>query len=132
MKLECVIEGIERNEICYTHLGKSKIMCSVFTFVHTFYFQYDFIHVCPPMSAPDVLKHSKSPIVDANGFLNLNKYTLQQVDYPNIFGLGDCTNLPTSKTAAAICKCHKMTIQFYRKLIWVGAIVLLCVLGQLL
>ena len=56
------------------------------------------------MSAPDVLKHSKSPIVDATGFLNLNKYTLQQVDYPNIFGLGDCTNLPTSKTAAAICK----------------------------
>ena len=56
------------------------------------------------MSAPDVLKNSKSPIVDAAGFLDVNKQTMQHAKFPNIFGLGDCTNIPTSKTAAAIGK----------------------------
>ena len=69
-----------------------------------FQFQYDFIHIPPPMSAPDVLKNSKSSIVDANGYLSVNKHTLQHTKYPNIFGIGDCTNLPTSKTAAAVGK----------------------------
>ena len=68
-------------------------------------FQYDFLHITPPMSAPDVLQNSKSPITDGTGYLDVDKYTLQHVKYPNVFGLGDCVNLPTSKTAAAICKC---------------------------
>lgn len=55
------------------------------------------------MSPPDVLKNEKK-LVDEAGFLNLNKETLQHVTYPNIFGIGDCTNLPTSKTAAAVGK----------------------------
>ena len=59
------------------------------------------------MSGPDVLKNSKSPIVDESGFLDINKYNLQHTKFPNIFGVGDCTNLPTSKTVAAICKYHK-------------------------
>ena len=61
------------------------------------------------MSAPDVLKSSKSSITDETGYLDVDKYTLQHVKYPNIFGLGDCTNLPTSKTAAAICKFVKLS-----------------------
>ena len=69
-----------------------------------FLFKYDFIHVAPPMSAPDVLKNSKSPIVDEAGYLDVNKDYLQHKKYPNIFGIGDCSNLPTSKTVAAICK----------------------------
>ncbi|KAB7501478.1 Sulfide:quinone oxidoreductase, mitochondrial [Armadillidium nasatum] len=62
--------------------------------------KYDMIHITPPMSAPDVLRKSTT-LVDGSGFLNINKETLQHVTYPNIFGIGDCTNLPTSKTAAA-------------------------------
>ena len=54
------------------------------------------------MSAPDVLKNSNSPIVDPTGFLDVNRFTLQHVRFPNIFGLGDCTNIPTAKTAAAV------------------------------
>ena len=56
------------------------------------------------MSAPDVLKN-ESKLVDQTGFLNLNKETLQHQTFSNIFGIGDCTNLPTSKTAAAVGKC---------------------------
>lgn len=63
---------------------------------------YDFLHVAPPMSGPDVMKRSSEPLVDESGFLNVNKHTMQHCVFPNIFGLGDCTNMPTSKTAAAI------------------------------
>lgn len=35
---------------------------------------------------------------------DVDKETLQHKKYPNIFGIGDCTNLPTSKTAAAVGK----------------------------
>lgn len=61
---------------------------------------YEMLHVTPPMSSPDVLK--KSPVVDAAGWVDVNKETLQHTKYPNVFGIGDCTNLPTSKTAAAV------------------------------
>ncbi|XP_007517370.2 sulfide:quinone oxidoreductase, mitochondrial [Erinaceus europaeus] len=61
---------------------------------------YEMLHVTPPMSPPDVLK--TSPVVDAGGWVDLDKETLQHKQYPNVFGIGDCTNLPTSKTAAAV------------------------------
>lgn len=44
----------------------------------------------------------KSKLVDASGFVDVSKETLQHKKYPNVFGIGDCTSLPTSKTAAAI------------------------------
>lgn len=58
------------------------------------------LHISPPMSTPDFLRESKT-LVDQAGFLNVNKETMQHTVYPNIFGVGDCTNAPTSKTAAA-------------------------------
>ncbi|MCF6148713.1 MAG: NAD(P)/FAD-dependent oxidoreductase [Candidatus Kuenenia sp.] len=64
--------------------------------------KYDMIHVTPPMSAPDFLK--KSPIASENGWVDVNKDTLQHNRYENIFAVGDCSSLPTSKTAAAIRK----------------------------
>lgn len=60
------------------------------------------LHVTPPMSSPDVLK--ASPVADAVGWVDVDKETLQHKKYPNVFGIGDCTNLPTSKTAAAVGK----------------------------
>ncbi|KAL8609101.1 hypothetical protein ACOMHN_030442 [Nucella lapillus] len=63
-------------------------------------FKYSFLHATPPMSASDVLR--SSPLVNADGWLSVDKMTLQHTQYPNIFGLGDCTSLPTSRTAAAV------------------------------
>lgn len=62
-------------------------------------FQYDFLHAVPPQSAPDVVRNSK--LVNADGWVDVDKQTLQHNRYPNIFGIGDCSSLPTSKTAAA-------------------------------
>ena len=63
---------------------------------------YDMLHVTPPMSAPDFI--SRSVLADANGWVDVDAQTLQHTRYPNVFALGDCSNLPTSKTGAAIRK----------------------------
>jgi sulfide:quinone oxidoreductase len=63
---------------------------------------YAMIHVTPPMSAPDFIKHS--PLANEAGWVDVDKYTLQHTRYPNIFSLGDASSLPTSKTGAAIRK----------------------------
>ncbi len=63
---------------------------------------YDMIHVTPPMSSPDVIKQSK--LAASTGWVEVDQFSLQHVRYPNVFALGDCSNLPTSKTGAAIRK----------------------------
>ena len=64
--------------------------------------KYDMIHVTPPMSAPDFIKNS--PLAASTGWVEVDKETTQHVRYDNVFALGDCSNLPTSKTGAAIRK----------------------------
>jgi sulfide:quinone oxidoreductase, mitochondrial len=56
------------------------------------------LHVTPPQVPSKML----APIADQTGFVDVNKETLQHTKYSNIFALGDCTNLPTSKTLAAV------------------------------
>lgn len=54
-------------------------------------------------------------ICDDAGYLDIDKNTLRHNFFPNIFGIGDCTSLPTSKTAAAVGNCRnvfKMTMSF--------------------
>ncbi|PHN05910.1 NAD(P)/FAD-dependent oxidoreductase [Flavilitoribacter nigricans] len=63
---------------------------------------YDMIHVTPRMSAPDFIKNS--PLAADSGWVSVDKETTQHTKYPNVFSLGDCSNLPTSKTGAAIRK----------------------------
>jgi sulfide:quinone oxidoreductase len=36
--------------------------------------------------------------------VDVDKHTLRHARYPNVFGLGDASNLPTSKTGAAVRK----------------------------
>jgi sulfide:quinone oxidoreductase len=59
------------------------------------------LHVCPPHSPSPVIAKNKE-LSDSTGFLSVDKGTLQHIKYPNIFGIGDCTTLPTSKTGAAV------------------------------
>ncbi len=63
---------------------------------------FDMIHVTPPQGAPDFIK--ESPLANSAGWVDVDKYSLQHVRYPNIFSLGDASGLPTSKTGAAIRK----------------------------
>ncbi|MCY8651180.1 FAD/NAD(P)-binding oxidoreductase [Bacillus haynesii] len=65
-------------------------------------FTYDLLHVTPPMKAPSCIK--ESALVDAGGWVDVDPYTLQHKKFANVFGIGDCANLPTSKTGAAVRK----------------------------
>jgi len=64
--------------------------------------KYDFLHVTPPQSAPNFIK--ASPLADEKGWIDVDKNSTQHVRYPNIFALGDASNMPNSKTGAAIRK----------------------------
>lgn len=63
---------------------------------------YDMIHVTPPMSAPSFV--ADSPLADEAGWVDVDKHTLRHNRFDNVFSLGDCSSLPTSKTGAAIRK----------------------------
>jgi sulfide:quinone oxidoreductase len=65
---------------------------------------YDVLHVAPRQSAPDWIKSSPLSTGDANGYVDIDKHTMQHVRYPNIFSLGDAGSSPNSKTGAAIRK----------------------------
>lgn len=63
---------------------------------------YTTLHATPPMGPLEFIK--QSPLADAAGWLSVDSGTLQHCnpEYANVFSLGDCSSLPTSKTAAAI------------------------------
>jgi sulfide:quinone oxidoreductase len=64
---------------------------------------YDVLHAVPPQSAPDFLR--QSPLADpgkpGQGWVNVNKFSLQHPDFPNVFALGDAAGTPNAKTGAA-------------------------------
>lgn len=67
--------------------------------------EYDFIHIVPPMSAPDAIRHSGLAWQEgsfAHDWLEVDQYTLQHRRYPNIFGIGDVVGIPLGKTAASV------------------------------
>ena len=65
---------------------------------------YDVLHAVPRQSAPDWIKSSPLSTGDADGYVDIDKHTMQHVRYPNVFSLGDAGSSPNSKTGAAIRK----------------------------
>ncbi|KAJ3573966.1 hypothetical protein NP233_g2096 [Leucocoprinus birnbaumii] len=63
---------------------------------------YTTLHATPPMGPLEFIKQSS--LADAAGWISVDSGTLQHTnpEYANVFSLGDCSSLPTSKTAAAI------------------------------
>ncbi|RUO20910.1 TIGR01244 family phosphatase [Aliidiomarina iranensis] len=61
---------------------------------------FDMLHVCPPQCAPDVI--AKSPLADAAGWVDVSPETLQHKHFGNIYAVGDVSNAPNAKTAAAV------------------------------
>ncbi|MBS0001973.1 MAG: NAD(P)/FAD-dependent oxidoreductase [Thioalkalivibrio sp.] len=66
---------------------------------------FDFIHVVPPMSAPDFVKASDLIAQEgafAGEWLDTDIYTMQHNRYPEVFGIGDVIGAPINKTAASV------------------------------
>ena len=67
---------------------------------------YDYIHIVPPMSAPDTVAHSALAWTDGpfakGGWLEVDRHTLQHRRYGNVFGVGDVVGTPVGKTAASV------------------------------
>jgi len=66
---------------------------------------YDFLHIVPPMRAPDAVRKSALPWRSgkwaAGGWLEVSKDTLRHARYPHVYGLGDVVGAPVPKTAFA-------------------------------
>lgn len=45
---------------------------------------------------------AESELADPAGYLDVDKFSLRHKKYANVWGIGDCTNTPNSKTAAAV------------------------------
>ena len=76
---------------------------------------YDLLHVTPPMGPPDYI--ARSPLADKDGWVAVDSETLRHQKFANVFGIGDCSNLPTSKTGAAIRKQAPALVRNLRSLI---------------
>ncbi|ANS41611.1 NAD(P)/FAD-dependent oxidoreductase [Serratia inhibens] len=63
---------------------------------------FDMLHVVPPQSAPRFI--ADSGLGDADGWCDVDKFTLQHLRWPSIFSLGDCCSAPNAKTVAAVRK----------------------------
>ncbi|EAT46726.1 AAEL002107-PA [Aedes aegypti] len=82
----------DKNQAVFQNLDKPE---------ETFTTDYEFLHVTPPMGAPDSLAACKN-LVTETGFVDVDKDTLQHVRYDNVFAIGDCSASPNSKTAASV------------------------------
>lgn len=76
---------------------------------------FDMLHLAPPQTAPDFIRNS--PLSNKDGWLDVDKGTLQHTKYPTIFGVGDATSLPTAKTGAAIRKQVPVVVENIMRLI---------------
>lgn len=67
---------------------------------------YDFIHVIPPMRAPEAVRNSPLPWQTGawaeQGWMEVDRNTLRHVRYYNVFGVGDIAGVPKGKTAASV------------------------------
>jgi len=63
---------------------------------------FDMMHTAPPSTAPKFIQDS--PLANEGKWLDIDKHTLQNPNYPNVFGLGDVGGIPAAKTGAAIRK----------------------------
>ncbi|MCF6308611.1 MAG: NAD(P)/FAD-dependent oxidoreductase [Flavobacteriaceae bacterium] len=68
--------------------------------------KYDMLHLAPPQSAPTWFQKTKLANQDGpnKGWMAVDKHSMQSTKYPNVFGVGDVTDLPTARTGAAIRK----------------------------
>jgi sulfide:quinone oxidoreductase len=74
-------------------------------------FDFEMLHVAPPMSTPTELSSCKELVNDL-GYVDVNKDTMQHVRFNNVFSIGDCSGSPNSKTAASVGMSRRRKFSF--------------------
>lgn len=74
---------------------------------------FDFLHAVPPMRAHSWLSKSGLAFTDGPhaGWMAVDKHSLRHTQFPEIYGVGDVTGVPNSKTGAAIRKQAPVVVQ---------------------
>ena len=96
------IETLYKHELVELRAGEKQAVFVDHEHEEEVTLRYEMIRVVPPQRAPQVVRSSL--LADADGWLEVDKYTLRHPRYLNVFALGDASSLPTSKTGAAIRK----------------------------
>lgn len=103
-----LLEEVAAEKGVETHLGADLIEIrpttkeAIFRRVETgeeLVLRYGLLHVAPPMGPLDVFANSE--LAGKDGWVDVDRQTLQHVRFPNVFGLGDASSVPTVKTGAA-------------------------------
>ena len=81
--------------------------------------KFDMMHLAPPQTAPEFVSKSKIAHGEgaSKGWVKVDKHTLQNPDYNNVFALGDVAALPTAKTGAAVRKQAPVVVDNLLKMI---------------
>jgi sulfide:quinone oxidoreductase len=87
------IDGVAREAVFETEAGGELKEVTI---------AYDIFHAVPPQSAPEFVK--RSPLAGRQGWIDVDKHTLRHARFDNVFALGDATDTPNAKTAAAVRK----------------------------
>ncbi len=61
--------------------------------------EYDLLVMTPPHKGASIVQDSG--LGDSGGWLPTDKFTLKAKGYDDIYGVGDCTDLPISKSESA-------------------------------
>jgi sulfide:quinone oxidoreductase len=69
---------------------------------------YDFLHIAPPMLPPREI--AESDLGSAQGWVPVNKETLQHIRYDNVFSIGDVAQVPMGKTGGSVRKQYKVLV----------------------
>ena len=113
--------GIEKN--FHHHLIKVDGDCKTATFElmggdnqgEIVEFTFDMLHATPVQRTPAFLHNTD--LINEAGYVEVHQNSLQQLKYPNIFGLGDVTTTPNSKSAAAVRKQSPTVVQNIKNMI---------------
>jgi sulfide:quinone oxidoreductase len=60
---------------------------------------YDLLVMIPPHRGAEII--SQSGLGDAQGWLETDRHTLEAKKFPDIYGIGDATDIPVSKSGSA-------------------------------
>ncbi|CAK59199.1 unnamed protein product (macronuclear) [Paramecium tetraurelia] len=63
---------------------------------------YDFLHILPPQKPAAFI--AERGLGDSDGYAHVHPNTLQHLRYAKVWALGDCSSLPTFKTAAVMAQ----------------------------